>query len=60
MNRVAKILGAALIFGGVAWTFAAFGELAAGFPLLFLFGARHGQEVWGPANGSRPAEPSEV
>ena len=62
MNRVAKILGAALIFGGVAWAFAAFGDLAggvprwsawlgpvaivAGFPLLFLFGARHGQEVW--------------
>ena len=57
-----KILGAALIFGGVLWAFAAFGDLAAGaprwsawlgpvaiaagFPLLFLFGARHGQEVW--------------
>ena len=62
MNRVAKILGAALVFGGVVWAFAAFGDLAAGvprwsawlgpvaivvgFPVLFLFGARHGQEVW--------------
>ena len=62
MNRLGKILGAALIFGGVVWAFSAFGDLAAGvprwsawlgpaaivlgFPMLFVFGARHGEEVW--------------
>jgi hypothetical protein len=62
MNRLLKILGAALVFGGTVWTFMAFGELAPGaptwsawlgpvaivlgFPALFRFGARHGEEVW--------------
>jgi hypothetical protein len=62
VNRLVKIVGAALLFGGTVWSFAAFGDLAAdaprwsawlgpaaifvGFPLLFLFGARHGLEVW--------------
>ena len=62
MNRLLKILGAALVSGGTVWTFMAFGELAPGaptwsawlgpvaivlgFPALFRFGARHGEEVW--------------
>jgi hypothetical protein len=62
VNRLMKIAGAVLLFGGAVWAFAAFGDLAgaaprwsawlgpaailAGFPLLFLFGARHGAEVW--------------
>jgi hypothetical protein len=62
MNRLVKIAGAALVFAGTVWAFAAFGDLApdaprwsawlgpvailVGFPLLFFFGARHGTEVW--------------
>ena len=62
MNRLLKLVGGALIFGGTLWAFVAFGDLARdvprwsawlgtaaialGFPLLFLFGARHGVEVW--------------
>jgi hypothetical protein len=62
MNRLLKVVGAALVFGGTVWAFMAFGDLAPGapawsawlgpvaivfgFPLLFLFGARHGEEVW--------------
>ena len=62
MNRLLKVIGAALVLGGTVWAFMAFGDLAPGapawsawlgplaialgFPLLFLFGARHGQEVW--------------
>jgi hypothetical protein len=62
MNRLLKVIGAALVFGGTVWAFMAFGDLAPGapawsawmgplaialgFPLLFLFGARHGEEVW--------------
>jgi hypothetical protein len=62
MNRVLKIVGAALIFGGTVWAFMAFGDLALGaptwaawlgpaaivlgFPLLFRFGVRHGAEIW--------------
>jgi hypothetical protein len=62
MNRLIKIVAAGLVSGGTIWAFLAFGMLAAdvpawsawlgpaaivvGFPLLFLFGARHGQEVW--------------
>jgi hypothetical protein len=62
MNRLLKVTGAALVFGGTVWAFMAFGDLAPGapawsawmgplaialgFPLLFLFGARHGEEVW--------------
>jgi len=60
VKLVAKILAGALLFAGVCWSFAAFGDLApdapawsrwlgpaaivVGFPLLFIFGARHGQE----------------
>ena len=60
MNRVGKVLAAALLFAGVCWSFAAFGDLApslpawapwlgpaaivAGFPLLYFFGFRHGQQ----------------
>ena len=62
MNRVLKIVGAALVFGGTVWAFMAFGDLALGappwaawlgpaaivlgFPLLFRFGVRHGAEIW--------------
>jgi hypothetical protein len=62
MNRLIKIVAAGLLGGGTMWAFLAFGMLAAdvpawsawlgpaaivvGFPLLFLFGARHGLEVW--------------
>jgi hypothetical protein len=62
MNRLLKLIGGALVFGGTIWAFVAFGDLAPevpgwsawlapaaivlGFPLLFLFGARHGEEVW--------------
>jgi hypothetical protein len=62
MNRLLKIVGAALVFGGTIWAFMAFGDLAPdaptwaawlgpaaivlGFPLLFRFGARHGEEIW--------------
>ena len=62
MNRLLKVIGAALVFGGTVWAFMAVGDLAPGappwsvwmgplaialgFPLLFLFGARHGEEVW--------------
>jgi hypothetical protein len=62
MNRFLKIVAAALVGGGTLWAFLAFGMLSpnvpgwsawlgpaaivAGFPLLFLFGARHGEEVW--------------
>jgi len=62
MNRLLKVIGAALVFGGTVWAFMAFGDLAPGapawsawmgplaialgFPLVFLFGARHGEEVW--------------
>jgi hypothetical protein len=62
MNRLLKVVGAALVFGGTVWAFVAFGDLAPGaptwaawlgpaaivlgFPLLFRFGARHGSEVW--------------
>ena len=60
MKLVAKILAGALLFAGVCWSFATFGDLApgvppwsrwlgpaaivVGLPLLFIFGARHGQE----------------
>jgi hypothetical protein len=62
MNRLIKLIGGALVFSGTIWAFMAFGDLApeapawwawlgpaaivAGFPLLFLFGARHGEQVW--------------
>jgi hypothetical protein len=60
MKLLAKILAGALLFAGVCWSFAAFGDLApgvptwgrwlgpaaivVGLPLLLIFGARHGQE----------------
>ncbi|MDQ5831484.1 MAG: hypothetical protein M3550_00295 [Actinomycetota bacterium] len=59
---MAKILAGALLFAGVCWSFIAFGDLApeapawsawlgpagivVGLPLLFLFGAHHGEEKW--------------
>jgi hypothetical protein len=62
MNRLLKIVGAALVFGGTVWAFMAFGDLAPGAPAwaaglgpaaivlgfapLFRFGARHGEETW--------------
>ena len=62
MNRLLKVVAGALVLGGTLWAFVAFGDLApnvprwsawlgpaaiaVGFPLLFLFGARHGAEVW--------------
>ena len=60
MKLAAKIFAGALLFAGVCWSFAAFGDLApgappwsrwlgpaaivVGFPLLFFWGARHGQQ----------------
>jgi hypothetical protein len=62
VKLAAKILAGALLFAGVCWSFIAFGDLApgtpawsawlgpaaivVGLPLLFLFGARHGEEKW--------------
>jgi hypothetical protein len=62
MNRLIKLIAGALVFGGTIWAFVVFGDLAPevpgwsawlgpaaialGFPLLFFFGARHGEEVW--------------
>jgi hypothetical protein len=62
MNRLVKVVGATLVFGGTVWACMAFGDLApgapawspwlgpaaivVGLPLLFVFGARHGEERW--------------
>ena len=62
MNRVLKMVAAALMAGGAVWAFLAFGQLSgrvpgwsawlgiaaivAGLPMLYRYGVRPEQELW--------------